>query len=475
MTEMLDLATSFRINAWMYLLMSLTTWLVLRRPDVAAVRAWCWAGVLAGVSVWLISLRGAIDDVWSYAVAQPMLLASYLMYAQALRLEVERGWSWRSLAVVVLLYAGVMAYGFEHRQAWHLAVLVRAANSMVLLALTSAAVTLARQERSRNVYFIVVGFGLFTTSMLTNAMLTWLGHSALHALQLWVINHVMGVMSLLTLLMTSMGYLGLALERSERVNTGLRQAQWQAQQWREQARALTLLDRQRTLAVLANSLGHGLVQPLTATRLNAQLAARMAPSAQTPDQVQAVGALLSQAAEGLGRSTAQVEGIRSFLRPLPKQAATLTLQTVLSDAHDLLRQELMHRGIELSVQAPAQPVRVHAEVLPLTQALVQVMRNAINAVQGQPVRRITLTLSASERDACIEVLDSGPGLPAHLLGQSSQGAQLVQDWLGGLGLYMTHGILSQLGGRMALDNPESGGARVRLSLPLIHTPPASAS
>ncbi len=47
--------------------------------------------------------------------------------------------------------------------------------------------------------------------------------------------------------------------------------------------------------------------------------------------------------------------------------------------------------------------------------------------------------------------------------------------LGGLGLCMTHGILSQLGGRMALDNPESGGARVRLSLPLIHAAPSWAA
>ena len=471
MTEMLDLPTIYRVSSLFYLLMSLTTWLVLRRPAAWPVRVWCWAGVLAGVSVWLISLRGAIDDVWSYAVAQPMLLASYLMYAQALRMETGRSWSWRALVLVILLYAGLMLYGFDERQSWHMAVLVRVANSMALLALTLAAVALVRQERSRNAYFIEVGFALFTACMLTNAILTWLGHSGLQALQQWVISHVMGLVSLLTLLMSYMGYLGLALERAERVNTDLRQAQWQAEQWREQSRALTLLDRQRTLAVLANSLGHGIVQPLTATRLHAQLATRMAPSAQTSAQVQTVGALLRQAVEGLGRSTAQVERIRSFLRPPPQQAATLTLQAVLNDAHDLLRQELMHRGIELRVQVPAQPVRVQAEVLPLTQALVQVMRNAMNAVQGQPVRRIDLVLSVFEREACIEVLDSGPGLPSHLLRQASQGAQLVQDWLGGLGLYMTHGILSQLGGRMSLDNPVSGGARVRLSLPLIHTLP----
>ena len=475
MTALLDLVTVFRISALFYLLMSVTTWLVLRRPAALPVRVWCWTGILASISIWLLSLRGVAHDVLTYVVAQPLLLASYRLYAQALRLEAGRGWRWRSLVLAVSVYLAIMVLGFDYRHSWHMSVLVRVANSLALLSLTAAAFALVRQERSRNAYFIVIGFGIFTLCMLTNVLLTWLGQSALQAMQQSVINHVMAVMSLLTLMITYMGYLGLTLERTQRVNTELRQAQWQAQQWREQVRALTLLDRQRTLAVLANSLGHGIVQPLTATRLNAQLAARMALSAQTPEQVQAVGALLSQAVEGLGRSTAQIERIRSFLRPLPKQAATLTLQAVLSDAHDLLRQELMHRGINLKVQVPTQAVRVQAEVLPLTQAVVQVMRNAMNAVQGQTVRRISLTLSASEQDACIEVLDSGPGLPTHLLGQSKQGAQLVQDWLGGLGLYMTHGILSQLGGRMALDNSESGGARVQLRLPLIHTPSASAS
>ena len=467
MTELLDLATSYRVSALLFLLMSITTWLVLWRSRTAALRVWCLAGVAAFASIWLITLRGAIHDHWTYTLTQPLLFASYLLYAQALRMDMARGWSWRALAVVVLFYAWILWLGFEHRQSWSMGVVVRLANSASLLALTWSALSLARHERSRNSYFLVFGFALFTLGMLVNAVLTWLGHARLYAMQQSVMSHVLGGLSLLTMLMVYVGYLGLALERTQRLNKEWRQSQWQAQQWREQAQALILLDRQRTLAVLANSLGHGIVQPLTATRLNVQLAERMAPLASASGQTEVVDALLQQTMDGLQRSAVMVERIRGFLRPVPSSPATLTLQSVLQDAHDLLRQELMQRGIALRMRTPTQPVRVQAEALPLTQALVQVMRNAMDAVHGQPQKQITLDLSFASQKACIEVTDSGPGLPPTLLAQASVGAQPVVDRLNGLGLYMTQGILSQFSGQLQLDNLPGAGACVRLILPLV--------
>ena len=464
MTELLDLATSFKINAWFYLLMSLTTWLVLRRPALWPVRVWCLAGVLAGVSVWLISLRGSIGDVWTYAVAQPMLLASYLTYAQAMRMDIGRAWSWRVLGAVVVAYALVMAYGFEHRHAWGMAVLVRTANSAALVALTVSAVALARHERSRNALFMVLGFALFTASMLTNLAVSWMGRAVLHVMQQGVFNHVMGLVSLLTILMVYMGYLGLALERVQRSNLQLRQAQWQAQQWREQAHALTLLDRQRTLSVLANSLGHDILQPLSASKLNAQLARRMVQAGTVDAGL--VAQTLERAVDGLRRSAGLIDRIRHFLRPEPMNPDTVRLQSVVQDARNLLRQELMYRGIELQVAMPVADVCVRAEVLPLTQALLQVLRNAMQAVQGRSRRVISMALQTRGNEACIEVLDSGSGFSSHLLDEPPTGAQPVVDGLGGLGLYMTRGILTQFQGQLSLDNHGAGGARVRLILPL---------
>lgn len=467
MIELLDLATSYRINALLYLLMSLTTWLVLGRPTLWPVRVWCAAGVLAGVSVWLITLRGAIDDVWTYLVAQPMLLASYLTYAQSMRMDLARPWPWRALAAVVLAYGLVLVIGFEHRQTPAMAVLVRVCNSAALLALTLSALALVRHERSRNAVFMVAGFGLFTLAMLVNAVLTWWGQAVLHAMQQWIVSHVMGLVSLLTILMAYMGYLGLALDRARVANLTLRQAQWQAQQWRAQAQALTLLDRQRTLAVLANSLGHDILQPLTAARLNVQLSRRMVASA--CDEPAAVQQVLAQTVEGLRQSADRVGRIRNFLHPGSHARERLLLQAVIEDVHKLLRQELMYRRIDLQLVLPAQDVVVQAQALPMTQALLQVLRNAMQAVQGQPTAqsRIRVTLQASASEACIEVSDSGPGLPEHLRAQPLADTQPSVNGLGGLGLYMTRSILQTFDGDLALGtDPVGGGACVRLVLPL---------
>ncbi len=127
----------------------------------------------------------------------------------------------------------------------------------------------------------------------------------------------------------------------------------------------------------------------------------------------------------------------------------------------------MYRGIDMHLQMPAQPVRVHAESLALTQALVQVIRNAMDALQNQSERRITLDLSIQGQEAWVRVVDSGPGFPAHMRIQAPVGAQISADWQGGVGLYITQGILSQFQGRLLLDNLSSGGASVTLILPLI--------
>lgn len=465
MITVLDIVTTFRISAWLYALMALVTWLMLFRSASLAVRTWCLAGVLSAVSVSLISLRGVINDVWTYLIAQPMLLATYLAYAQALRLDIGRGWRWRTLCLVLLVYTMSILAGFEYRQHWAMAVFVRCANSGSLLALTFAAITLARLERSRNTWLIAAGFGLFTASMLTNALITWYGRGSLQNLQQQLLSHVMGLMSIFTLLMTHMGFLGLALERLRRINTQLRQDQLHAQQWREHAQALALLDRQKTLAVLANSLGHGIIQPLTSTRVNLQLAKLLVQSGSA--DTARISDLLQHVVRGLQRSLAMVEDIRRFLRPASPRASTFSLQSVIQDAHDLLRQELIYRGIDLEVNVQSTPVRVHSEFLPLTQALVHVLRNAMQAVKVSPSRRIKLTLTDTPHQGCIEITDSGPGLPPEVLKQGTQGPYPVTDWSAGLGLYMTRSILSQCGGCLQLENSETGGARVRLIVPRV--------
>lgn len=462
----LDMGTLFRVSALLFLLMSMMTWMMLGRPRRGATLLWCSGGVLVGVSVWLISLRGQISDFWSYGVAQTAYLGSFLVLAQSLRMDMQRAWRWPWLAAALLAYAAVIVLGFDDKGSQELAVLVRLVNCVGLSILTASALMLARQERSRNAWFMTIGYGLMTASMGLAALATVQGQANLQTMQNSVFSHILGGVSLLTLLLSYMGYLGLALERSLRHNMALRRAQWQAQQWRERSQALALLDRQRTLGVLANSLGHAILQPLTASLLQVQITRRMLQMA-TPD-VQQVQTSLAQVVQGLRRSADMVEHIRNFLRPLPatEPAGTLPLQSVMQDAHDLLRQELMYQGVTLHLRGPSAPVCVQAERLPLTQALVQVLRNAMQALQGQPHRTMDMTLATDGFEAWIEVSDSGPGFPPRMLSSHLAHPLPTSDMQTEMGLTMTRSILAHFQGRLSLENLQGGGARVRMTLPL---------
>lgn len=139
----------------------------------------------------------------------------------------------------------------------------------------------------------------------------------------------------------------------------------------------------------------------------------------------------------------------------------------------------MYQGVEFKITAPADLVWVNAEHLPLTQALVQVLRNAMQAVRGQPRHSIEAVLETSDKEAWIEVRDSGPGFTPQLLSQNFAGAMPRLDALTGQGLFMTQGILGQFQGYLSLSNGENGGARVRLMLPvqraLARTEPAGST
>ena len=458
-----DNITVFKVSAILFVLMSSVTWWMLGRPRRGAQLVWSLGGVLVGVSAWLISMRGQVDDFFGYVVAQTLYLASFVMLTQSLRMDMQRAWRWLWVMCLLLAYAAVIHLFFPDKHSQGLAVLVRLVNCAGLLTLTLTAVALARRERSRNVWFMAAGYAVMTTCMVLAATATVLGHATLHTMNQSAFNHVLSWGSLLAMLSSFLGYLGLVLERSLRENMAQQQAQWQAQQWRERGQALALRDRQHALDMLANSLGHTIVQPLTATQLHVQMTRRMLQSGSV--DVPLVKQMLEQAEAGIRRSAEMVERIRQFLRPASAEAQKVVLQSVVHNAQSLLSQEMMYRRVDFRVTLPTQDLEVVSQTLSLTQALVQLLRNAMQAVQSSPHRSITVTMAWDDNQAWVDVIDSGPGFSEQMLARSHGGTLPVVDQLGGLGLYLAQSVLAPYGGYLALSNVSGGGAQARMVLP----------
>lgn len=99
----------------------------------------------------------------------------------------------------------------------------------------------------------------------------------------------------------------------------------------------------------------------------------------------------------------------------------------------------------------------------LEQAVLNLLNNAANACGGE---EIELTLNWSAKDFSLDVLDRGPGFPASVLAVAGQSKLPAHAHGSGIGLMLTRSAIEQLGGKLLLSNPDAGGARARIELPL---------
>jgi signal transduction histidine kinase len=141
-----------------------------------------------------------------------------------------------------------------------------------------------------------------------------------------------------------------------------------------------------------------------------------------------------------------------------------------------LRELAGHAATHLALERPAAvvpavpagpPVRVVGPRNRLVQVVGHVLRNALDAVEGQPEGQVQIELSETAAEAVLCISDSGPGFP-FLVPEEA-----LRPWTSGqsgnahlgLGLFLAEKILLECGGRIELDTGPLGGAAVRLVLP----------
>jgi len=182
------------------------------------------------------------------------------------------------------------------------------------------------------------------------------------------------------------------------------------------------------------------------------------------------GKVNPEAKELVDLSVVQVERIdgivRSLLelgRPSRGKPAPVELARVVDDVLRLLGASPELRGVERTVEVPAGLV-VLAEVGPLSQVLINLVRNAAQAMNGSG--RLWLRAEVRDGKAALELRDSGPGVPADVLPKlfepffttkpAGQGT--------GLGLAVSRHLLTAMGGGLEVRNHPEGGACFTITL-----------
>src|SRR6201999_819601 len=103
----------------------------------------------------------------------------------------------------------------------------------------------------------------------------------------------------------------------------------------------------------------------------------------------------------------------------------------------------------------------------LEQVIVNLVRNALDAVGQTDRPRINLKVRATQDMAFISVADNGPGIPSELIERIFDPFMTTKP-VGkglGLGLSISYGIVQDFRGRIHANNKAQGGAELVIELP----------
>jgi two-component system sensor kinase FixL len=221
--------------------------------------------------------------------------------------------------------------------------------------------------------------------------------------------------------------------------------------------------RLRVTGQMAAALAHELNQPLTAVA-NYLRGAQRLTQAREPD-LPRVRDAVELAVQQTLRAGQIIRRLRGFVERGDVISRPEAVATLIEEASALALLGAKEKSIRVTLQLAPDLPEVLAERVQIQQVLLNIIRNAIEAMERQPVR--TLTIAARQVDASVEisVADTGVGLATEVRAQLFQPFVTTKPEGMGIGLSICRTIVESHRGRLwAEDNP-GGGTVFRFTLP----------
>ncbi|MFS2117516.1 sensor histidine kinase, partial [Herbaspirillum frisingense] len=222
------------------------------------------------------------------------------------------------------------------------------------------------------------------------------------------------------------------------------------------------------LGQMAAGVTHELNQPLAAIRAFADNSVKFlarGQQAQVAENLQHI----SSASAHMGRIIGQLKG---FARKSGDAPVAVDLRQAIEASVLLLSGDFEKQGVEVRIEL-REAVHVTGDVVRTEQVLINLLRNALDAVEEAPRKCVCVLLEVDhvQRQAVLRIRDSGTGIadevaphlfePFFTTKSSSKGL--------GLGLAISSSIVQAMNGQLSAHNHEQGGAEFVVRLPLLKT------
>ncbi len=216
---------------------------------------------------------------------------------------------------------------------------------------------------------------------------------------------------------------------------------------------------------MATALAHEINQPLAAAA-NYLFTARHLLGARAEPPQPAVDEALDKASSQLHRAGHIIAHLREFVARGEPNKIEHGLHDLIRSACELVAPSAKEADVDILLFLDAADDKVLADKVQIEQALVNLMRNAIEAMDPSPVRKLSISTTVDNEMIRTDVADTGRGLPTTAHSELFVPFNSNKSSGLGVGLSITRSIVEAHYGMIWADDNPGGGAKFSFTLPL---------
>jgi PAS domain S-box-containing protein len=215
---------------------------------------------------------------------------------------------------------------------------------------------------------------------------------------------------------------------------------------------------------MAAALAHELNQPLAAA-VNFVRAAQRQLATGRRDEIETVPEVMDEAAGEVLRAGQIIRRLRDFVRRGETERRMENVVTMVEEASNLALIGASASGVEVRFSFDPRAMRVLADRIQIEQVLVNLMRNAIEAMAESTRREFVVTAALGDAEPVeIAIADSGPGLAEEMARHLFEPFASTKPNGMGLGLSICRSIIESHGGSLRSEPNPGGGMIFRFTL-----------
>lgn len=486
----LDTQTTIFMICFVYLILHGAIWLALLEYRSFQVKLWCASGLISGVAVILLAMRGSVPEVMFFYVAQLLMLLGNWGRMVALRmylLPASQSKAFHTYTLANTAYFFVFCYLiYFHQAEWEALLLFNGFYAVLCFDYFRIGQKLNQRQASFGSKLLMWAGLSFTVTLATRTFgVALIGD--MH--DIYAPSWDQGVMvagQFTAITLSNIAFLRIFLEIAERQKLAMThelavtneraesirrtsvELQKLLQEREEIIRQLAIFNKTAGMGALVASLAHELNQPLTAMQLNAELIDSAFLSSQTSaNSDHAIKEAMSDLLKDNQRAATIIKTLRNMFGNGRKSVTTFDMNELVNEVLLICKSRLTHQNIALKVELHPDAVRITADKSQLQQVFLNLITNAADAFAPNFAEQkcITVRTQLDDTQACLTVTDNGSGIAPEIVESIFELLRTNKDEGMGVGLWLSRTIVESHHGTINFETGSETGTTFTVTLP----------